>query len=130
MNRYSIFDNRKSRYVLVVCAVLVVVLVLAGGGFWAYKNKQKGTEPDNVQIKRLVGLHVILPEGEEPVLATITDKNKLESEFLKRGQDGDRVLIYSKAKKVIIYRPSIDRVVEIGPVSIIPLNEGEKNSSK
>lgn len=66
-----------------------------------------------------VGRHVILPEGEEPVIATVTDSAMLPDQpFLKQARAGDRILFYQEVKKVIIYRPSTDRIVDIGPLSI------------
>lgn len=68
-----------------------------------------------------------LPQGEEPVLATVTDHAALQTAFLREAQDGDKILIYEKARKVIIYRPSIDRIIDVGPVE---LDDIPKNSSQ
>jgi hypothetical protein len=60
-----------------------------------------------------------LPEDEDPTVATVTDASKLsEQVFFEKAQEGDKVLIYTNAKKVILYRPSEDRVVEVGTVNI------------
>jgi hypothetical protein len=61
----------------------------------------------------------ILPSGEDPTLATVVDKNSLKDSFLKaNAQNGDKVLVYVKAKKVYIYRPSVNKIVNIGPLTI------------
>lgn len=58
------------------------------------------------EIKDLVekiGKLVILPADEEPVLATVTDKEKLKDQPLfAKAENGDKILIYAKAQKAYI----------------------------
>lgn len=68
-----------------------------------------------------VARHMVLPDNEEPVIATITDESKLSSPFLKAGQVGDTVLLYNEHQRVIIYRASSDRIIDVGPLQITPL---------
>lgn len=69
-------------------------------------------------IQDRVARHFVLPQGEDPALATVTDKSLLKTPFLQQANNGDKLLIYQKAQRVIIYRPSLDRIIDIGPVSI------------
>lgn len=57
-----------------------------------------------------------LPVGEEPVIGTVQDAETLakEQKFFNNSQNGDRVLIYQN--KAIIYRPSIHKLINVGPV--------------
>ncbi len=60
-----------------------------------------------------------LPKDEEPTIATVTDPEKLSEQFFfKNVQKGDKLLIYQNSKKVILYRPSENRVIEVGVVNI------------
>jgi len=61
---------------------------------------------------------MVLPDNESPAELTIVDKTKIKTQFLKKSENGDRVLIYQKHQRVIIYRPSIDRIVDVGVVQI------------
>lgn len=70
------------------------------------------------EVMTLVGRHVVLPQDERPALVTVTDPTKVSTEFLKNTQTGDKILIYQTNQKAVIYRPSIDRIVTIGPVVI------------
>jgi hypothetical protein len=55
-----------------------------------------------------------LPEDEAPMLATVTDITKLKSNpFFAKAQNGDKVLVYAKSAKAILYRPSTRKVIEI-----------------
>lgn len=81
-------------------------------------------------IKR-VGELISLPEDERPSVATVADEEKLGDQvFFSNAKKGDKVLIYTNAKKVILYRPSEDRVVEVGSVNIQEEVEGESTEAQ
>lgn len=61
---------------------------------------------------------MILPSDETPALLTVTDTTKLTSTFLRQAKNGDKVLVYQANKKAVIYRPSADKIVDVGPVVI------------
>lgn len=66
-----------------------------------------------------VNRSITLPQDEKPNIATITDLDKLaEQPFFKNAKKGDKILMFSNAKKVILYRPSEKRVIEVGSVNI------------
>jgi hypothetical protein len=120
---------------------LFVVLLIIGGlvattGYFYNEYQKVKKNPDLIakeetksvtdSIKRFMEL----PSDEEPTLATITDKEKLkDQEFFKNAQNGDKVLIYTKAKKAILYRPSTGRVIEFAPLILGP-TEGTTESSQ
>ncbi len=113
------------KIVLVVLGVLV--LGLAGTSLMFYKkakdlqvNPQKVTQEENQKIIDAVGKLVLLPEGETPTIATVTDAGKLKSQqaFFTRAATGDKVLIYTQALKAIMYRPSTNKIIEIAPLVI------------
>ncbi|MDD5731505.1 MAG: hypothetical protein PHU42_01250 [Patescibacteria group bacterium] len=73
-------------------------------------------EQDNLTI--LVGRLMDLPD-ETPSVATVTDHTELAGQpFFANAQDGDKALIYTKAKKAILYRPSTDKIIENMPLSL------------
>lgn len=106
---------------------LVVGVVIGVGGLWAYNqympksNAAPVSQVDQAKIKDLiskVGKLVMLPTNEEPVIATINDASALTKEqvFYKGSINGDVVLVYQKAAKAIVYSPSRDIIVNVGPV--------------
>lgn len=121
-----------------IAAGIVAVLLIAaiGGAVYFYNENQKAqreiqtirTDPGTVQraaqeeVKRLVnevGTLIALPQGEEPTVATITDIEKLKSQaFFKNAKNGDKVLIYTNAKKAILYDPNAKKVIDVAPVNI------------
>lgn len=111
--------------VLVVLAVLT--LILAGTSGVLYKqvrklkvNPTQATQQENQKIIDMVGKLFTLPEGETPTIATVTDPAKLKAEqaFFAKAEDGDKVLIYTRALKAIMYRPSTNKIIEVAPLVI------------
>lgn len=101
-----------------ILIVALVGLVIAVGMLAFVRHKQSQKLDTVTGLTLTVGKHVQLPKGEQPIIATVTDKSSLRTPFLKEADNGDRILIYEKARRVIIYRPSIDRIVDIGPVEL------------
>jgi hypothetical protein len=115
--------------------VLVVLLLLAVGAFGATFYKYRQTQTQLQQLSSAEGQkaiakkdidellaklrkHIVLPVGEDPVVATVTDKDALAKEqpFYQNAHNGDRVLAYIQARKAIIYDPIKDVVVNAGPI--------------
>ncbi len=66
-----------------------------------------------------VNRSITLPKDEKPSIATIADVDKLAGQaFFQNAKKGDKILMFSNAKKVILYRPSEKRVIEVGAVNI------------
>lgn len=60
-----------------------------------------------------------LPSDETPTIATVTDREKLQQEsFFRNAQNGDKVLMYTRAQKVILYRPAEKRIIEVGAINV------------
>jgi len=92
--------------------LIAVVLLLSAAGYILYPRAHQSSLTD------IVSKHMVLPDNESPAELTIVDKTKIKTQFLKKSENGDRVLIYQKHQRVIIYRPSIDRIVDVGVVQI------------
>lgn len=81
----------------------------------AKKDPQKEIDSVTQKVKKLIEL----PSKEKPTLATVTDKKKLADQpFFKNAENGDKILIFAESKKAIIYRPSEDKIINVGPIAI------------
>lgn len=111
-----------SKRKVLALSILVAIVVAGGlGVFFVMRQSQNWNDVSVVTVA--VGRHYFLPSDEVPALATVEDKARLNSEFLRSAENGDKLLVYKNAKIVILYRPSIDRVIEVGPVSIADMSE-------
>lgn len=62
-----------------------------------------------------------IAKDEKPTIATVADNTKLVGQpFFERAENGDKVLIFKTSNTVVLYRPSIKKVVA---VSSIPQGE-------
>lgn len=125
------FLNR-SRIFQLITVVAVVSLIGAGYFYFQYRQVQKELSsakpaPDQATLqsqenKRLIeeiGKLIQLPEGEEPQIATVTDIEKLKDQaFFQKAKNGDKVLIYTSAKKAILYDPDTKKIVDTAPLNI------------
>ncbi len=101
-------------------AIAVIAIVLLVYFFQAYQKSQRllhnPAEAAALEIAALVGdigRFMELPVDEQPTLATVSDRDKLKDQpFFQKSANGDKVLIYSKALLMILYRPSTKKVIE------------------
>ncbi len=107
--------------------VIVLAAIAASAYFYfQYQRTQKLLQNPTLaaqeEVKALVtkvATLMELPKDEQPTVATISDKSKLKDQpFFVNAENGDKVLIYTNAKKAIIYRPSTNKIIEVGPVNI------------
>lgn len=110
---------------------LVNVLVILGligttGLFYKKYHDLKNASPDKIQqdqtkqIVDEVGKIYSLPKDETPQLGKVSDKDAIKKQYpvLNDVENGDYLLIYTKAKKAILYRPSTKKVIQEIPVSV------------
>jgi hypothetical protein len=93
-------------------------------------NPQQATKEQIDDLVKKVGVLIELP-NEKPTVATVTNKNALKNQaFFANAENGDKVLIFTEAKKAILYRPSINKIIEVGPVNIGPTQATATSSAK
>ena len=109
--------------------VFLAIIASVGGTWYLARTKHQllgiqGQEVNQIQadvedLVKEVGKIIALPEGEVPTIATVTDIDRVkEQTFFKNAQNGDKVLVYSQARKAFLYRPSEKRIIEVGVVNI------------
>lgn len=77
-----------------------------------------------------VGVHVLIPTNEMPTIATVSDKKDLKGQkFFTEAENGDILLVYNQTKKAILYRPSIDKVINITTVNVSGTNLKSQTST-
>ncbi len=88
------------------------------------RNSQAVTESEIKDLIAKVGKLIILPSGEQPTIATVADPDKLKNQsFFANASKDDKVLIYTNARKAILYSPSQNKIIEVAPINIGPAPE-------
>lgn len=117
--------NKRIRTLYVLVGILILIIIGGGAvGYMQYRqlanenkrlsNPEESAKAETQRLKDKIAKLVDVPKDEEPTIATVTDKEKLKDQaFFAKAENGDKVFIYNKAKKAILYRPSTDKVIEL-----------------
>lgn len=115
----------KPQFIIAAVAIVAVIAVLYY--YNQYTKAQALLQSPNLagvnqQEKDLVvkiGKLMELPTDEVPTIASVKDKSQLPNiPLFANAQNGDQVLVYAKAQKAILYRPSENKIVDVSPVTI------------
>lgn len=117
--------------IIIGLAVGLIALAATSGYFyWQYRQSQEQlNNPDKVakeetqalidRMSKLISLPGSNLEEGEPTLATVLDRDKLkDQEFFKNAENGDKLLIYTKAQKAFLFRPSSGVIINVAPVNL------------
>jgi len=125
-NLINFADVSENKMFAPAAALAILFLVAAGGAYYYYlkfnelkANPQKIAESEVAETVKRVGEIMVLPEGEAPTVATVADPARLKDQpFFAKAKIGDKVLIYTNARKAILYDPSANKIVEVAPLNI------------
>lgn len=116
-------SDKMQKIIIAVLVGLVVVLI----GLTYYfrdqfqtikKDPQKITQQETQSLVEKISRLMVVPEGEDPIIATVMDPELLKDQpFFAKAKKGDRVLIYSKARRAILYDPAADKILEVAPIN-------------
>ena len=107
----------------VVLALLIASLI---GNYYLYSRNQKLSKDPQVAVQEQI-MEIVakvsklmeLPGDETPTIVTIANTADLKSQpFFTNAKPGDQVLMYPNAQRVIVYRPSDNRIIQVGFLNI------------
>ncbi len=114
---------KKMKTIYKIIALIIVIVAVAFGGYY-FAKKDAGKTDSQKELEetvRDVSKLMVLPQDEMPTLATVTDIKKLEGQpFFANAKTGDKILIYTNNKKIILYSPSLSKIVEVGALNLNP----------
>lgn len=110
--------KNRNLFKIIIIFLSIVIIFLIGYFYFKINKFKNQTNIDNAkEIKQLISKInqiYLSPEGEVPTVATVTDPEVLKEKlFFTLAQKGDKVFIYSHFGKAVLYRPSINKIVEI-----------------
>jgi hypothetical protein len=107
-----------STIIIILLAVFSIFMFLQYREAKAKLNPTVAVAKQTTDLVGKVGKLIILPNGETPTIATVKDAAKLASQpFFTNAKDGDKVLVYNKEKRAILYRPSTNQLVNVSTVT-------------
>jgi hypothetical protein len=101
---------------------LLLLLAVAFLGFFGFQYYQSYTKNKGVltsaQVLEAVDKLIVLPTDEQPVIKTVTTLDGLNYQpFFMNAAVGDQFLIFDKAKRAILYRPSVNKIIEASRIN-------------
>lgn len=114
----------KQKFVTVIVPIIAVVAIVLSGYFYLQvrtlsKNPQAVAQKETDDLVAKVSKLVILPTGEVPTVATVSDPEALKDQaFFASAQKGDKVLIYAQAKKAYLYSVVLNKIIDVAPLNI------------
>lgn len=125
MNEGQIARVRNMKRFLPLIVVIVFVVSIVGNvllfrSVSALKaDPEKQAREEMLELVEVVGKLIVLPADEEPTIATVAEPEKLkEQAFFANASVGDKVLLYTTAKKAILFNPTTGKIVEVAPINI------------
>ncbi len=110
----------------IIVVLVVVAIGSSASGYYFYDqyqtlkaNPQAITDKENKDLVARLGMLMVLPDNEQPTIATVADPSKLKDQpFFTNAKAGDRVFIYTNARKAILYDETANKIVEVAPINI------------
>ncbi len=105
--------------------MIVLFLACVAGAFYAGRytvyqaNPGLAAQEKATAILSKVGKLIQLPQGETPSMAAITDATAVRKAqpFLAKAENDDVLIVYQSAQTAILYRPSTNKLIAVGPVT-------------
>lgn len=127
------------RFILPISAIVLLVAT-SGAAVYFYRKASSITADPTAKVQQetdslvaSVGKLILLPQGETPTIATVSDPAKLKDQpFFANAKSGDKVLLYQNAKKVYLYDPVANKIVEVAPINVSsnpPVNSGDQTQT-
>ena len=115
---------RLRKIIFLALFLCVVVFSSLAVYFWyrVQNVAESGSSTDQEDTERLirrVSELIALPDDEQPTVATVANPDVLRDQpFFSRAKRGDKILIYEKAKKAVLYDPDQNKIIEVAPLNL------------
>lgn len=121
--------NLKPKNILIGAVFMLIIMLAIGVTVYFYLQNKKledairnpgiAAQEESKTLLDKLAKHLILPVGETPTIATVSDKDKLKDQpFFSKAKNGDKVIIYAGAKKAILYDPVSDKIIDVTTINI------------
>lgn len=112
---------KSSKGKIIIAAIIIIILIIVGIVYSRSKATPSEAQQaaENTALIKSVSALMLVPT-EQPIIATINQADVLvkEQAFYTGSQNGDKLIIFPKAQKAIIFSPSRNIIVNSGPFVI------------
>lgn len=136
-NQYSKGEQKRSSTggrMLVLFLILLLIIISALAAYFYYKSTKLQNAPaaqsaeDIPALLKKVSTIIMIPTDETPQVVTVTDPSTIGSQkFFANAKVGDKVIVFVKAQKAILYRPAEHIIVEAAAV-VLPDNQNSQTT--
>ena len=128
----------KRKFIITLYIIIIVFLILGAitgyiGYYYYHQYTQLKTNPQLLATKQTqelvaqVSSLMRLPTDEIPQIATVVNPTLVQAHTpFSQAETGDVILIYTKMKRAILYRPSAHKIIDVAPVIIGALSPSQK----
>lgn len=122
----TVKPSRKKSFIFIALILAIILLVAGVFIFYRYQSgnlsfgstPEAGSAAENEELILAVGKLIKLP-SETPDIATVSDVTLLQDQTIFRNaQNGDKVLIFTGAKRAIVYRPGENIIIDVGNIVV------------
>ncbi|MDO8335492.1 MAG: hypothetical protein Q7T74_01765 [Candidatus Saccharibacteria bacterium] len=102
--------------IALIAVILLIFITISNNKKNEFKtvNEPQKAKAVAQSLVEIVGKIYQLP-NETPTIATITEKGELPPDpFYEKAIEGDKILIFADSRKIIMYRPSENKVIDVG----------------
>ena len=123
--------RKKLPKLTIALSILTVIAIGASVYFYLLYSGTQSQATKQQQVVDKIAKAVELP-GEAPTVVTVADKTRLTNKQLADKVDnGDMILVFAQAKRLVIYRPSIAKVTNMLTfANTAELSSGTSSASK
>lgn len=97
---------------IILATACIMALIAAGIFYYLYTNATKDEAKQTEALARVQS--IAETPTEKPVIVTVTNKDKLSNKQLAaKVENNDMLIFYSQAKRLVIYRPANQKIVDM-----------------
>lgn len=102
-----------------IAGLLFVIAIIGWTAWQAYAPQRalRGMAKDQREMIEYIAQFVELPQ-EQPTIAVVSEREKLNQPFFENAQNGDQVLVFEQAGKVLLYRPATKKIINFANVQL------------
>ena len=108
-------EKKPHRKAIIILSVLLLLTIGTSALLFVQYRREASKNPFTQQqlLTQQLSRLAELPH-EQPIISTVLDRNKLGNRVLaSRAHNGDNLFIFSKSKRLILYRPVDKKIVDM-----------------